>query len=70
VSGIQQTDFDPDMPAPVNYGPTGGNSCLTNQVEDDAPAATYENIEVRGPEAMWDENTSHDQGVYSFEKFG
>lgn len=71
MTGIQQTDFDPEMAAPPNYGPTGGNSCLTNQVEDDAPAATYENTPVgAGPEAMWDESVDNIQGVYKFEKFG
>jgi hypothetical protein len=38
--------------------------------EDDVASARYENAPVRGAEGMWNEDVSHDQGVYKFEQFG
>lgn len=44
---IQPSDCEPaeQMRAPSPMG-DGGNSTLTNQDEDDVPAATYENVTV------------------------
>lgn len=60
---IQPTDFEPVMPAPSAIGP-GGNCTLTNQDEDNLPAAQYERTPVRISEWYGREDDSHCQGVY------